>query len=242
MMNVFEVVIPTKLNKSDFEKTQTFKCINSICKTSMAEDRNICLQKTYYENKTGLSELYGNHLKQTDADYVLFMHDDVEVHDHFIFKKLLKAHETYDIVGLAGATSQNYNTTKPLAWHICKDNNSDGRGIVSHFIPKGVTSHNADHFNSTYFGPTPSPVVVIDGLFMSFKTSSAKNLELFDKDFTFHFYDMATCANAKMKNLNIGVWPIFVIHYGLGEFRGDHVWEDHQNKFRNKFNNYKIKV
>ena len=61
----------------------------------------------------------------------------------------------------------------PLVWHLRKSHVSDSRGFVSHYVPKNSVLGNSDtHVNSSYFGPTPSAVVVIDGLFMSFKMAA----------------------------------------------------------------------
>jgi GT2 family glycosyltransferase len=204
-------------------------------------------------NKTGLSELYQHYLEDTLADYITFIHDDLEIHDMFFFEKLISAHQTYDIVGLAGATSQDYSNITvqngselPLVWHLRKTKPEHGRGIVSHVIPKGFNNAEKAHINSAYFGPTPDEVVVIDGLFMSFKresmTKDEKVLQLFDPKYSFHFYDMAMCVNAKRCNLKIGTWPIYCLHHGLGEFANDSTWIRLSKDFKHQFNNYKVSV
>lgn len=245
MARKLKIIIPTKQNKDQYNSSSTNECITSVIKDSTVQkdlDVNITVQPIL-ENKTGLSELYQNILNESNDDYVLFMHDDLEVHDHFLIKKLLKAHEIYDVVGLAGATTQNYKSDKPMVWHLCREKPEDSRGIVGHYIPKGFNGVSETHINSAYFGPTPGPVVVIDGLFMSFKMSALKDKgEIFDRNFTFHHYDMGMCVNAIEKGLTIGVWPIYCLHYGLGEFAHDTVWQKHAREFKEKHGNKILRV
>ncbi len=246
MARKFKIIIPTQKNKNEYNNSSTNECLTSIVVDSTVQknlDINVTVQPIL-ENKTGLSELYQNVLNESeDFDYVLFMHDDLEIHDHFLFKKLLKAHEHYDIVGLAGATTQDYSKNVPMVWHLCREKPEHSRGIVSHYIPKGFNGVSETHINSAYFGPTPGPVVVIDGLFMSFKMSSLKGKgEVFNRNFTFHHYDMGMCVNANDMNLKIGVWPIFVIHYGLGEFAHDKTWQRHATEFKQLYGHKKLSL
>jgi len=240
-MTSFDIIVPTIKTREEYIKTNCYNCLNEIC-DAWSKELKIDI-KYHFENRKGLSELYQEELDSTKSDYVICMHDDLEVHDFYIFKKLLKAHTLYDIVGLAGATSQDYTRNDvPMVWHLTRESSEHGRGIVSHYIPKGFNNVSEPHINSSYFGPTPGSVVVIDGLFMSFKMSSIKNIKLFDPMFTFHHYDMAACVNASIHNLTIGVWPIYCLHYGLGEFANDDIWKDHAVKFKNKFGDYKTKI
>lgn len=246
MAQKFKIIIPTQKNKDQYNSSSTCECIETICKDSTVQ-KNLNINGTVIpilENKTGLSELYQNVLNESvDYDYVLFMHDDLEIHDHFLFKKLLKAHEQYDIVGLAGATTQDYSKDVPMVWHLSRERPEHSRGIVNHYIPKGFNGVAETHINSAYFGPTPGPVVVIDGLFMSFKMSSLKGKgEVFDRNYTFHHYDLAMCVKAYDMNLKIGVWPIFVIHYGLGEFADDKTWQRHAQEFKQQYGHRKLSL
>ena len=246
MARKFKIIIPTQKNKSEYNNSSTCECLESICVDSTVQknlDVNVTVQPIL-ENKTGLSELYQNVLNESENyDYVLFMHDDLEIHDHFLFKKLLKAHEQYDIVGLAGATTQDYTKDVPMVWHLCREKPEHSRGIVSHYIPKGFNSVSETHINSAYFGPTPGPVVVIDGLFMSFKMSSLKGKGVvFNRNFTFHHYDMGLSCNAYIKGLTMGVWPIFVIHHGLGEYANDPIWHKTAKLFKQKYGHLKMEV
>jgi GT2 family glycosyltransferase len=240
-----KITVPTKQTKEQFSSSQCYKCLQSLIHSKINvknDDVNIIL-RPFTENSQGLSELYQDELNKNDCDYAIFMHDDLEIHDHFFFDKLIKAHEFYDVVGLAGSTSQNYNTNNPMVWHLCREKPEHSRGIVNHYIPKGFNGVEQNHINSAYFGQTPSPVVVIDGLFMSFKMSSLTDKqEIFDRQFTFHHYDMGMCCKAFDLGLKIGVWPIFVIHHGLGEFANDKTWQKHAQEFKEKYGNRIMRI
>lgn len=247
----FKIVIPTMKTEYDYIDSHFFECINRLKNNNSEYDVSF---EIVSKNKMGLSELYQDILNQTieqnTADYVIFIHDDLEIHDQFFFDKLIKAHETYDIVGLAGATSQDYSDIimpsgqeLPLVWHLRKTKPEHGRGIVSHVIPKGLNNCEFGHINSAYFGPTPCRVAVIDGLFMSFNVAPlVEKDEVFDRDFTFHHYDMGACLRANQMGLTIGVYPIFCIHHGLGEYASDKTWHLMAEKFKQKYSNYKIEV
>ena len=154
------------------------------------------------------------------------MHDDVEVHDAFFADKLVKAHEQYDVVGLAGTRTMNLQS--PALWHhMSKDIKSDGCGFVSHYFPdKGL--------NSAFFGYSPSKALLIDGLFISVDMKKIRDTKCkFDEEFDFHFYDLAFSLQCYLHDVSVGVWPIFVVHYGLGE--PDKNWKELETKFLSKY-------
>lgn len=223
-----KIIIPTPLSEEDiklsYPQAECQKILNDIANN----DPNIDLEYVY-ENTEGLSKIYNKFLsKYKNSDtIVLLLHDDVEIHDRFFYKKLIKAHEYYDIVGLAGATKQTYNKNSPALWHHCSDDATKNlRGIVAHFFPPNT-------YNSVFFGKTPSEVNVIDGLFMSFNMKTIKE-KIFDEDFDFHHYDLAMCQKAVEKGYSIGVWLIFVVHHGLGEFNNDE-WKNSNELFLKKY-------
>lgn len=236
---IFRFVIPTQKTSGEYISSPFGQSLLNLNCGVNDVDRPLSILE---RNTKGLTEIYKEFLTNNDVDdYVIVMHDDVEIHDQFLFKKLIKAHEQFDVVGIAGASSQNYiPNNRPIAWHLCLENPQDGRGFVSHFIPKDFSNFSSSYINSAYFGPTPSSVVFIDGLFMSFKVDKFKNHNLLlDDRFTFHFYDMQLCAELMRNKYTIGVWPIFCIHHGLGNFKDDPLWHTLETEFKNKYNNYR---
>lgn len=162
-------------------------------------------------NREGLSKNYNSFLKKQKHNYdiVVFVHDDVYIDDCFIFRKLIKLHTKFDIVGLAGGV--NLKIQEPALWHLmCGGFGPNLRGAVSHF-------YNETAIGVTPFGPTPAPVDVVDGLFISVLTKKAEEYDWqFNENYTFHHYDIASCIDATRKGMSIGVGPIWVIHQSPG--------------------------
>jgi hypothetical protein len=189
------------------EDTLTFKSLLRI------KEKNNDFDIFYKTNNTdGLSKNYNQILNkyQSNYDYIVFIHDDVYVDDFNICDKLAKAHEQFDIVGLAGGI--NPRITKHALWHImCGGFNSGNlRGAVAHYI-------NETQFYMTSFGVTPSRVTILDGLFLSVSTASAiKSKWKFNENYSFHHYDIASCIDANKKKLKLGVYPIWTIHKSPG--------------------------
>lgn len=227
---MIRIFVPTPLSAEELEKTFP-QNVSKMTLDRLPKDQVIV--EYIYNNNIGLSKLYNKILLREKTnnpkDIVLFIHDDVEIHDCYFVGKLQKAHEEFDIVGLAGGENPRYDmATGQLAlWHTACSRNSL-HGIVAHYIPKDKL------YNSVYFGGVPHKVDVIDGLFMSFNLAKIEDVNIFDEDFEFHHYDLAMCENASINNLSIGVWLIFVVHHGLGEFNND-IWKKSNEQFIKKY-------
>jgi hypothetical protein len=90
-------VIPTPKSYKEYVKSEPYNTLTSIS----VEDSDYSYQiDIVSENKKGISEIYNEKLKLysqiDDISNVVFLHDDVEIHDRFILKKLKKAHEKYN--------------------------------------------------------------------------------------------------------------------------------------------------
>lgn len=194
----------TKKSKQERDSLLIYKSLNLL--------RHEIDLEIIYDNTRGLPENYNTYLTRKYAkkyDYVLFVHDDVYIDDLKIRGKLYTAHNQFDIVGLAGCLKPVIK--KPALWHMMSDR-SNWRGYVAH-------NHKDDFatINMTSFGPTPSRVVLIDGLFMSVNLKKVLKSEWrFDDRFKFHHYDLASCLTANQKKMTIGVTPINVIHSSPG--------------------------
>jgi hypothetical protein len=183
--------------------------------------------QVFKDNKRGLSVCYNEVLKdpKNANSTVLFVHDDVELEDIFLYEKLISS--PYSITGLAGAKSFNKQSDK-LAWHICSPR-EQYVGEVAHQGP--AVSDNKVW--TSVFGNTKSRALVIDGLFIACKVKDLleKGLE-FDENFSFHFYDIAFCLRANEKKVTCGVLPIRVVHHGLGDSMLTQAWEEANKKFK----------
>lgn len=178
-------------------------------------------------NKTGLSTLYNQYINKDYEDcYVVFVHDDVLIEDLYFVEKINEAHEQFDIVGVAGC--KNPVIKHPPLWHLmCKP--GEHRGFCAHVFPDGKNTMAA-------FGPSKESVDFLDGVLLSINVKKVLEAGVrFDEDFDFHFYDLAFCKRAKDAGLSLGVWPIFIRHYGLGHT--DSSWESLAPKFIEKYGN-----
>lgn len=182
----------------------------------------------FKDNKRGLTTCYNEILKDSsNADKtVLFVHDDVVLEDLFLYEKLTTS--PYSITGLAGTKTFN-KQAQECAWHLASESRSDFVGEVAHSAPqKGIWT--------TCFGETNSRALIIDGLFISCKVKDLLEKELFfNEAFTFHHYDMSFCLDANAKRIKVGVLPIRVIHFGLGDSMLTEDWKQSNVKFKQNY-------
>lgn len=184
-------------------------------------------------NKRGLSEVYNECIMQWKDSKIIFVHDDVEIHDLFFKDKLDKAFMLFDIVGLAGGREANFSKyndyeQQTLMWHLMAPRDKLS-GFVSHYFGNNI-------WNSSYFGPTPARTITIDGLFISVDAAKCiENGAYFDEEYKFHYYDLAFSINAHNKGLKVGTYPIFVVHHGLGYVDDMKGFLEDQHKFNTNY-------
>lgn len=183
----------------------------------------------------GLSSFYNRIIEATEpSTNLLFVHDDVFIHDIFLQERLIEAFRRFDIVGLAGsfesdpeqpswALAFDPDTLEPIGWQ--KDVQLSG--AVSHLptaLVEGALDAPPDPLVSLY-GPTPAPCTLLDGLFLAVRTAAIgrgvaeKRPDVrFDQRFDFHLYDIDFCRSAHLAGLALGTWPILVTHASGGAF------------------------
>ena len=185
-----------------------------------------------WQNKSGLSAAYNRKLQEyagSGVKFLVFVHDDVYIDDLKLADKLEVAWGRlgYQIIGAAGTTQAQVRD--PSLWHLMSSR-SDHRGFVQHFLENGLV-------HCTSFGPTPSEVVVIDGLFMAVHLPSVleKGWQ-FNENYEFHHYDIASCLDAVAKGVKIGVYPIYMIHESPGlESASEPVWAASNRRFLQEY-------
>jgi hypothetical protein len=153
----------------------------------------------------------------------LFVHDDVHIDDCFIWQRLNDALATFDVVGGAGNKAPDFRQPSwALRWK--PDGTFDGlqdaknlSGAVAHgALSAGVVS---------YYGETPAPCELLDGLFLAVNTEEVlRSGARFDSQFMFHFYDLDFCRTSRQKGLSLGTWPIAVTHASGGAY-GSPDWQ-----------------
>lgn len=197
---------------------------------------NECLQNTCElvlnkGNTQGLPAAYNQTMLSHHADWMVFVHDDVYIDDAMLVSKLENAHNIhgYDIVGLAGCLNPIIKSHN--LWHVMAER-SDLRGQVAHPV------NASGQIITTPFGPTPSRVVIIDGLFMAVRMKSVEKTPWkFNENYSFHHYDMSSCIDANRHKLKIGVYPINVIHSSPGLMSvNDNNWKTSNECFLKEYN------
>ena len=213
--NNYFFVIATPKTQEDFNK-------NSPISLFLDKSGYKSKSKIFYENKKGLPELYNIFMTENNKEKrIIFVHDDVLIEDLFIEEKLDVAFEKFDIVGLAG--SKKCDLSKPPAWHLMS-NTIDHVGEVAHSKDKRSWT--------TCFGPTNSRALVLDGLFLAVNVKRLLETNTkFDERFNFHHYDITFCLNANKNKLKLGVAPIKVTHFGLGDSMNSPEWHHSASLF-----------
>jgi hypothetical protein len=195
---------------------------------SRLPDDNIWGSAFITNNTRGLSEVYNEAINAKeyvrtyyDNDILLFCHDDLIIEDQYLEEKLENALTMFDVVGVAGTRS--YQLGHPNVWHKCPK---------EHMV--GVVNHDIDgKYYSTYFGPSPSPALIIDGIFIAVKVKTFRDNPTlrFHNDLTFHFYDLYFSLKAYSLKLKVGVYPISVCHHSAGNWTDSKVWHDTEPVF-----------
>lgn len=184
-----------------------------------------------YENQEGLPKIYNSYITEENrGKKIIFVHDDVLIEDMFMFEKLDVAFQKYDVIGLAGSKACNINAEIP-AWHLMCDR-KDMVGEVAHSKDKKVWT--------SIFGDTDSRALILDGLFIAVDVSKLLDTGTrFDENFKFHHYDITFCLNANKNKLKMGVYPIRVIHFGLGDSMMSDDWRMSASLFKQLYTNEK---
>ncbi len=219
-------IVACSLSRStDPCQTKIFKNFKEINKISKIE-----LKLKHNNSKVGLSEYYNECIEKyaQDYDYMVFVHDDVEIINMDLAYQIEKGMKVYDILGVAGCVNPQIKDLN--LWHLMSDR-QNLRGFAGHSC-----NETRNEFHITTFGTSPSRVAIIDGVFMAVncKKILQKNVR-FDINFMFHHYDMDFSLQCNLSKLKIGTWPILLDHSspGLREFTDD--WKRSNEYFKNKW-------
>jgi GT2 family glycosyltransferase len=183
----------------------------------------------------GLSQFYNECIDRYSNDdkikHLIFCHDDVQIINSDFAEQVKKGLQTYDVLGVAGCI--NPKIIEKNLWHWMAGDKQNWRGIAGH-----PYEANKDSFYVTSFGPTPSRVAVIDGVFMAINLKKIVDAGVrFDEQFKFHHYDIDFSLQCNKNSLKIGVWPILINHKSPGLKDFDESWNSSNEKFINKWKN-----
>lgn len=203
---------------------------NNICELSF---------KLIENNRIHLTTLYNNILSEyrshkCSADYVVFMHSDVNFNIESFVSHIIGLGDKYDIIGLAGSKRLNLKAT-PLSWFTASNDRPDERYgyIVSKFNGMDITSF----FNENHTDVTDTNTASIDGLCMILAKSVIDSDIKFDEQFENDFYDLDFCLQSQFNyNFNIGTMVEPTYHTSVGESILGEKFLQFENKFRQKWN------
>lgn len=218
---MINIVVATRGKRQDCLTYQSIrKWVDSFAerhKDTQKTSTPLSIIETYYENNTeSLAHVYNDALLNAQkyskdiVDYLLFVHDDVTFRTNIAYGDLedtLKE-QNYDISGLAGTIAAQIK--KPALWHLMSTRD-DYRGAVAHPARE-------DTYFVTSFGPMPSRVLLIDGLFMAVKVSCIDDNIRFDESNPgkWHHYDLDFCLTCNYSKRTIGVVDVPVLHQSPG--------------------------
>jgi len=179
----------------------------------------------------GLGEAYNAAIDALPAEgIVLFVHDDLFIHDWFVAERLWEALLRFDLVGLAGARGVS----------------RDQPGWLHRLDPEGLPLRQSEGLSGMIntldpqqpqlleFGPTPAVCDLLDGVFLATRLDTLKRTGLrFDPQFRFHGYDSDLCRSALALGLVPGTWPISCTHGQTGNLDAD--WQAAAAVYRAKW-------
>lgn len=178
------------------------------------------------ERLQGLPSLYNQSVREhcKRPHIVLFVHDDVYLHDPFTAHRLGEGLKHYDIIGLAGSQTPYLSEPswalkfdadlRPIGW---QSGGVKFSGAVSHTTQRNPPSDYVPQYSFSTYGDMPAEVDFLDGLFIA-TTSDVALEHPFDERFQFNGYDLDFCRSAKNAGLSLGTWPIAVTHGSVGNY------------------------
>lgn len=182
-----------------------------------------------YKNNVGLPTIYNEKLQLScSSDILVFVHDDVWLDDAQWVAKLQVALQRYDIVGVVG--NKRISPQQP-AWPFSK---LEGERFTwdTEFLSGSIAHGIHPNGDTSVYGSTPAECRLLDGVFLAVRQSVVNRSRLrFDGRFSFHFYDMDFCRNAKRLGLSLGTWPIKLTHQSGGSFRLNPDWQAGRTKY-----------
>ena len=213
MKNNIVVVFSSHLSE---EENQKF--IKHVDNTIGVRHKVICYPNF---NQFSLPEIYNQAIKDHNEKDCIFVmcHNDIIIKTRNWGKVLLNHfnHSDYSILGIAGST---FIPESGRWW----DDRSKMHGIVEH--TNGLNEWASEYCNEIR---GIQPVIMIDGLFMSFDPEKIKHG--FNENYgKYHFYDIPFCIDNYLDDCDVGViTTIRVLHKSVGQTNQD--WEDNRQKF-----------
>lgn len=203
------------------EKEKTDKLLDNISAFMFIEAENKSNGWTYDlkiadGSKLDIFEGYNSIGLESEADYLIFLHDDVELLGRAsCLEPCLKLLDK-PMTGIIGAAGSRTMPADGCWWHAPQE---ELRGAVFHPSQPSKDFDFGMHLNCwPWQGAKFGRVTVLDGVFLMMKTSTFKKLKGFDgnKFSGFHFYDVLLSTKATLAGLSNYVAPLHVYHKSPG--------------------------
>ena len=178
-----------------------------------------------FENAEGLPDVYNRAIEACpEGQNLLFVHDDLYLHDPFVQMRIEEGLRKADLIGLAGSRGTDPRHPswalgfdeflRPVEWQR-------GTGV----LPSGAVSHcpetpglSVPPVTLSLYGTFPAECDLLDGVFLACRRASLGTGLRFDPRFAFHLYDLDFCREAKRHGLTLYTWPILCTHSSAGNF------------------------
>lgn len=195
------------------------------------------------ESALGLSTVFNRAIESASpSTIVLSVHDDVYLHDLFLYERLKEGLRTANVIGLAGSLDSDLSQPswglgfegddfRPVGWQR-------GPGLVL----SGAVSHSAEPLGAgppalalSHYGPVPHEVHLLDGLFLAFRAGDVQSAEVrFDEELSWHLYDLDFCRQATRAGLRLSTAATLVTHASGGNF-GTASWKAAARRYLQKW-------
>lgn len=191
-------------------------------------------------NAKSLAKVYNQHLNQVrqddqcKADFIVFMHADVELDAEKLIAHIEECKNKYDVFGLCGTSVLNISQS-PLNWWTGSNLNPEAKwGCVTH----GELGNQKSFFSADRANVRDHEVACIDGLCIIFGPKAIASQIIFDEQFMFDFYDTDISFQAILKyDLKLGVLVEESLqHYSVGKSILTQDFLKHEMDFRKKWN------
>lgn len=235
-MRLTRLVASTTLGEKEFWKRSLLGRSLSLFPDALRPELSLRFENT---GKWGLPEVYNAAIAECPSDrHLLFVHDDVYLHDLFLQHRVAEALRHADVVGLAGSRGSDLSQPswglgfdadlKPVGWQTAQSRPPEGivlSGAVSHvsrYLEPGDPRSHVPAPSLGLYGNFPTECDLLDGLFLACDVGLLREHGVrFDERLRFHLYDLDFCRTAKRAGLRLSTWPILVSHGSGGNFDTD---------------------
>lgn len=187
-----------------------------------------------YENRRGLPLVYNESIHGPNgsaADVLVFLHDDVSLIEADWPDAICRGLHRFDVIGVAGNTRR---VPGQLTWAF-RPTGSGGHDWDHPFLSGNVGHGSDSEMEWSDFGPAPAPCELLDGVLLAANAHVLRASGVsFDPRYSFHFYDLDFCREARRAGLTLGTWPIKIVHASGGAF-GSPSWQGMRRLYLDKW-------